>query len=36
MVVDASVQIGQWQLDGVRGDVPGLTGPIMATLRELP
>jgi 2-polyprenyl-6-methoxyphenol hydroxylase-like FAD-dependent oxidoreductase len=23
-VVDASVQLGQWMLDGVRGDVPGL------------
>ncbi|MDX2548900.1 FAD-dependent oxidoreductase [Streptomyces sp. WI04-05B] len=36
MVVDASVRIGQWQLDGVRGDLPGLIDPIMATLRELP
>ncbi|MEU7644627.1 FAD-dependent oxidoreductase [Streptomyces huasconensis] len=37
MVVDASVQIGQWQLDGVRdADVPGLMGRILDTLKELP
>lgn len=36
MVVDASVQIGQWQLDGVPGDVPGLMGATMTVLRELP
>jgi 2-polyprenyl-6-methoxyphenol hydroxylase-like FAD-dependent oxidoreductase len=35
-VVDASVQIGQWQLDGVRGDVPGLMGAAMTVLKELP
>ncbi|MEV6264246.1 FAD-dependent oxidoreductase [Streptomyces sp. NPDC051784] len=36
-VVEASVQIGQWQLDGVRdADVPGLMGRTMAMLRELP
>ncbi|POX42846.1 2-polyprenyl-6-methoxyphenol hydroxylase [Streptomyces sp. Ru73] len=36
-VVEASVQIGQWQLDGVRdADVPGLMGRIMTMLRELP
>ncbi|MEW2305516.1 FAD-dependent oxidoreductase [Streptomyces sp. NPDC006655] len=36
-VVEASVQIGQWQLDGVRdADVPGLIGRIMNTLKELP
>ncbi|MCQ4211467.1 FAD-dependent oxidoreductase [Streptomyces longispororuber] len=36
-VVEASVQIGQWQLDGVRdADVPGLMGRTMALLRELP
>lgn len=35
-VVDASVQIGQWQLDGVPGDVPGLIGATMTALRELP
>ncbi|MGW8379064.1 FAD-dependent monooxygenase [Streptomyces sp. ODS28] len=36
-VVDASVQIGQWQLDGVRdADVPGLMGRTMAMLREAP
>ena len=27
-VVDASVQLGQWLLDGERGDVPGLIGRI--------
>ncbi|MFI9567469.1 FAD-dependent oxidoreductase [Streptomyces rishiriensis] len=36
MVVEASVQIGQWQLDGVPGDVPGLMGATMTALRELP
>ncbi|WP_432012843.1 FAD-dependent oxidoreductase [Streptomyces cucumeris] len=36
MVVDASVQIGQWQLDGVRGDVPGLMRTAMTALKELP
>ncbi|NGO77651.1 FAD-dependent oxidoreductase [Streptomyces sp. YC504] len=36
-VVEASVQIGQWQLDGVRdADVPGLMGGTMTMLRELP
>ncbi|MFC8365653.1 FAD-dependent oxidoreductase [Streptomyces griseorubiginosus] len=36
-VVDASVQIGQWQLDGVRdADVPGLIARIMNLLKELP
>ncbi|MGW6318638.1 FAD-dependent oxidoreductase [Streptomyces sp. NPDC055099] len=36
-VVEASVQIGQWQLDGVRdADVPGLMGRIMAMLTERP
>ncbi|WP_328664950.1 FAD-dependent oxidoreductase [Streptomyces sp. NBC_00328] len=36
-VVEASVQIGQWQLDGVRdADVPGLMGRTMMMLRELP
>ncbi|MDT9696927.1 FAD-dependent oxidoreductase [Streptomyces sp. P17] len=35
-VVEASVRIGQWQLDGVRGDLPGLMGATMAVLRELP
>ncbi|MGX1267598.1 FAD-dependent oxidoreductase [Streptomyces phaeoluteigriseus] len=36
-VVEASVQIGQWQLDGVRdADVPGLMGRTMTLLRELP
>ncbi|MFJ8545285.1 FAD-dependent oxidoreductase [Streptomyces sp. NPDC093586] len=36
-VVEASVQVGQWQLDGVRdADVPGLMGRTMTMLRELP
>ncbi|MFH9298961.1 FAD-dependent oxidoreductase [Streptomyces sp. NPDC017520] len=36
-VVEASVQIGRWQLDGVRdADVPGLMGRTMNLLRELP
>ncbi|MEV0600572.1 FAD-dependent oxidoreductase [Streptomyces sp. NPDC050315] len=36
-VVDASVQIGQWQLDGVRdADMPGLIGRTLTTLREAP
>jgi 2-polyprenyl-6-methoxyphenol hydroxylase-like FAD-dependent oxidoreductase len=36
-VVEASVQIGQWQLDGVRdADVPGLMGRTMTMLKERP
>ncbi|MFE1229756.1 FAD-dependent oxidoreductase [Streptomyces sp. NPDC058745] len=36
-VVEASVQIGRWQLDGVRdADVPGLMGRVMGALRERP
>ncbi|MEU0741613.1 FAD-dependent oxidoreductase [Streptomyces sp. NPDC006134] len=36
-VVEASVQIGRWQLDGVRdADVAGLMGRTMTMLRELP
>ncbi|MFE7407202.1 FAD-dependent monooxygenase [Isoptericola sp. NPDC057559] len=36
-VVDASVQLGQWLLDGVRdADVPGLMARTMATVRALP
>ncbi|AZM51299.1 2-polyprenyl-6-methoxyphenol hydroxylase [Streptomyces sp. WAC 01529] len=36
-VVEASVRIGQWQLDGARdADVPGLMGRTMTMLRELP
>jgi 2-polyprenyl-6-methoxyphenol hydroxylase-like FAD-dependent oxidoreductase len=36
-VVEASVQIGQWQLDGMRdADVPGLIGRTMNMLKELP
>ncbi|MFJ8360866.1 FAD-dependent oxidoreductase [Streptomyces sp. NPDC093984] len=35
-VVDASVQLGQWQLDGVRGDVPGLMVRTMSFLKERP
>ncbi|MGK5629209.1 FAD-dependent oxidoreductase [Streptomyces sp. URMC 123] len=37
MVVDASVRIGQWQLDGVRdADLPGLMGRTFDALKELP
>ncbi|MEU9056290.1 FAD-dependent oxidoreductase [Streptomyces sp. NPDC048384] len=37
MVVDASVQLGQWLLDGVRdADVPALMGRTMNALKELP
>ncbi|MFJ3672697.1 FAD-dependent oxidoreductase [Streptomyces sp. NPDC090106] len=37
LVVDASVQLGQWLLDGVRdADVPGLMGRTMNALKELP
>jgi 2-polyprenyl-6-methoxyphenol hydroxylase-like FAD-dependent oxidoreductase len=36
MVVEASVQIGQWQLDGMPGDVPGLLDATMPALKELP
>ncbi|AXL91816.1 2-polyprenyl-6-methoxyphenol hydroxylase [Streptomyces sp. CB09001] len=36
-VVEASVQIGRWQLDGVRdADLPGLMARTMTLLRELP
>ncbi len=36
-VVVASVQLGQWQLDGVRdADIPGLMVRTMTMLRELP
>jgi 2-polyprenyl-6-methoxyphenol hydroxylase-like FAD-dependent oxidoreductase len=37
MVVDGSVQICQWQLDGVRdADLPGLMGRTMTALTQLP
>jgi 2-polyprenyl-6-methoxyphenol hydroxylase-like FAD-dependent oxidoreductase len=37
MVVDASCQLGQWHLDGVRdADVPGLTYRTLNALKELP
>lgn len=37
MVVDASVQLGQWQLDGVRdADAPGLIARTFSVLKELP
>ncbi|MCW8378629.1 FAD-dependent oxidoreductase [Streptomyces justiciae] len=37
LVVDASVQLGQWLLDGVRdADVPGLMHRTMTALKELP
>ncbi|CAM5618445.1 FAD-dependent oxidoreductase [Streptomyces aurantiogriseus] len=35
-VVDASVQLGQWQMDGVHGDMPGLIGRSMTFLKALP
>ncbi|MEV6766271.1 FAD-dependent oxidoreductase [Streptomyces sp. NPDC051105] len=35
-VLEASVQIGQWQLDGERGDVAGLMATAMTALKELP
>jgi 2-polyprenyl-6-methoxyphenol hydroxylase-like FAD-dependent oxidoreductase len=36
-VVDASVRLGQWQLDGVRdADVPGLIGRTLGPLKERP
>jgi 2-polyprenyl-6-methoxyphenol hydroxylase-like FAD-dependent oxidoreductase len=33
-VVEASVQLGRWLQEGVRGDVPGLMGRISTLLRE--
>ena len=33
-VVEASLQLGQWLLDGERGDVPGLMGRTAAMLRD--
>jgi 2-polyprenyl-6-methoxyphenol hydroxylase-like FAD-dependent oxidoreductase len=37
MAVDASCQLGQWHLDGVRdADVPGLTHRVLNALKELP
>ncbi|WP_329341834.1 FAD-dependent oxidoreductase [Streptomyces sp. NBC_00663] len=37
LVVDASVQLGQWLLDGVRdADVPGLMHRTMTALKDLP
>jgi 2-polyprenyl-6-methoxyphenol hydroxylase-like FAD-dependent oxidoreductase len=33
-VVDASVQLGQWMLDGVEGDVPGLMGTVFALVSQ--
>lgn len=33
-VVEASVQLGQWLIDGERGDVPGLMGRISALVTE--
>jgi 2-polyprenyl-6-methoxyphenol hydroxylase-like FAD-dependent oxidoreductase len=37
MVVDASVQLAQWLLDGVRdADVPGLMYRTLTALKELP
>ncbi|GAA3307912.1 FAD-dependent oxidoreductase [Nonomuraea dietziae] len=37
MVVEASVQLGQWQLDGVRNaDMPGLMHRTMSVIKETP
>ena len=37
MVVDASVQLGQWLLDGVRdADVPGLMFRTLSALKDRP
>lgn len=36
LVVDSSVQLGQWLLDGVRGDVPGLMGRVSQLVAERP
>jgi 2-polyprenyl-6-methoxyphenol hydroxylase-like FAD-dependent oxidoreductase len=37
LVVESSVQIGQWLLDGVRdADLPGLLGRTLTALREQP
>jgi 2-polyprenyl-6-methoxyphenol hydroxylase-like FAD-dependent oxidoreductase len=33
-VVEASVQLGQWQLDRVQGDLPGLMGTITALVSQ--
>ena len=33
-VVEASVQLGQWQLDHVQGDLPGLMGKITALVSQ--
>jgi len=33
-VVDASVQLGQWLLDGVEGDLPGLMGKVFALVSQ--
>jgi 2-polyprenyl-6-methoxyphenol hydroxylase-like FAD-dependent oxidoreductase len=33
-VVDASVQLGQWMLDSVQGDVPGLMGTVFALVSQ--
>ncbi|MBV9206050.1 MAG: 2-polyprenyl-6-methoxyphenol hydroxylase, partial [Actinobacteria bacterium] len=33
-VVDASVQLGQWMLDGVEGNVPALVGKVMAVVSQ--
>jgi 2-polyprenyl-6-methoxyphenol hydroxylase-like FAD-dependent oxidoreductase len=35
-VVDASVQLGQWMLDGVEGDVPALMGKVIALVSQPP
>ena len=35
-VVEASLQLGQWLQDGVRGDVPGLMHRVMTLVQERP
>ncbi|WP_420122315.1 FAD-dependent oxidoreductase [Nakamurella sp.] len=35
-VVEASLQLGRWLQDGVRGDVPGLMHDVMTLVRETP
>ncbi|MFB9319340.1 FAD-dependent monooxygenase [Cryptosporangium minutisporangium] len=34
LVVESSVQLGQWLIDGVRGDVPGLMGKVSALVSQ--
>ena len=36
VVVEGSVQIGEWLMSGERGDVPGVMGRISSMLTERP